>query len=134
MRSRWSLVGMVLALWSFSCGEDKVCLGHLDPIPPPSMRIQTNNGADAIVAVEIMQGPCRRQASYGWSDGAPGVNVVTIERSTGSGYAVGTGDPCTIELVSHDGRCTTVTATMEYHPGLSPIRHCRDNSNCCPES
>ena len=128
------MVVTVLALWSFSCAEDKVCPGHLDPIQPPSMQIQTGSGADAIVAVEILQGPCRMRASYGRSDAALGVNAVTIESNTSSGYAVGSGDPCTIKLVSQDGRCATVTPTMEYHQGLSPIRHCSDNSDCCPES
>jgi hypothetical protein len=98
------------------------------------MEIQTAGGAEAIVAVEIAQGPCQRLAGYTFADGASGVNQVTIARSGSSGYAVGSGEPCTIKLVSRDGRCATVTLTMTYHQGISPIRHCSDNSNCCPES
>jgi hypothetical protein len=98
------------------------------------MEIQTAGGAEAIVAVEIAQGPCQRLAGYAWAAAAAGVNRVTIARSERSGYAVGSGEPCTIKLVSRDGRCATVTLTMEYHQGLTPIRHCSDNSDCCPES
>lgn len=128
------MVAMVLAAWSFSCGEDEVCPGHLDPIQPPSMRIQTGGGAEAIVAVEIVQGPCRRLPSDGWSDGTSGGSQVTIGTTDPSGYGVGSGAPCTIKLVARDGRCATVTPTMEYHQGFSPIRHCSDNSDCCLES
>jgi hypothetical protein len=124
-------VGVVLALCSCSSGESTVCLGHIDPIAPPAMQIQTNDGS--IAAVEVVQGPCRERAGYGPYDAAPGAPSVTIERNTTSGLAAGTSDPCTIKIVALDGRCTTITATVTYHVGAT-TKHCADNSNCCPQS
>jgi len=135
-------VGMVLALWDAACGgvekagakgdaavdtvaEDDalVCPGHLDPMGTPSMQIETYYHSDAIAAAKVVQGPCTAAGS-GYS--------VTIQRTAAAGWS--SDEPCTIELVSQDGRCATVTATMEYRQGITPVRHCSDNSNCCPPS
>jgi hypothetical protein len=127
-------VGMALALCTSACGEDTACPGHIDPIAPPAMQIQTSDGSSSIAAVEVVQGPCRERASYAPSDAAPGVRGVTIERDTGSAYSSGPGGSCTIKIVSLDGHCVTVTATAEYHEGPT-MYHCTDNTtNCCPQS
>jgi hypothetical protein len=130
---RWYLPAVGMALGFSSCGEDTVCPGHIDPIAPPSMQIQTF-GPDSIAAIEVVEGPCKRKTSYSPYDASPGVPAVTIERDTGSAYFAGPGGSCTIELVSRDGRCVTVTAAAEYHEGPT-MYHCTDNTtNCCPQS
>lgn len=116
-----AVVGLVLCL--SSCGEDTVCPGHLDPFSP-TLRIHTHY-YDDIAAVEVVEGPCTGRGSG---------DSVTIQRNTGSGWTTGSGDPCTIKLVSRDGRCLTVVATMVYFEGNTVISHCSDNSNCCPRS
>lgn len=118
----------LLSLGMSACSsEETVCPGHVDPMGPSQVQIQTSDGAASIAAAKVIQGGCSVYLP-GLLDAAPGVSSVTVSR----GY-VDKGDPCVLEIVAVNGSSVVVTAAATYQE-LGSGLHCVGNSNCCPKS
>ena len=128
-----SIVSVLLVSVLSACGgSDIVCPGHLDPIAPPTMQIESLDGSNSIATAEVVHGPCSVVPGVS-IDAAPGRRAVTIERRAVLVVA-DHGDQCLIKVVSVDGRTASVTATVAWYVNPSTAYHCSDNSNCCPQA
>jgi hypothetical protein len=121
-------LGILFSLGTSACSsEESVCPGHVDPMGPSQVQIQTSDGSASIAAVKVIEGGCSVYLP-GVPDASPGVRWVTVSR----GY-VDKGAPCLLEIVAVNGNFVVVTAAATYQ-NLGSGVHCTGNANCCPKS